>query len=143
MNSGLSFLVVDDFDDNRYLLVKTIKRRFPSATCIECRTSESALAAAAAQNPVTIIVHRTDDMSGPQLIRRLRAAGTKVPIVMVSGRSDCPEAIEAGATTFLNYDAWLRIGAIVEEILGPSFVKAFTATPFQPPSDFLGVRRPR
>jgi hypothetical protein len=36
---------------------------------------------------------------------------------MVSGRESCPGAIEAGATAFLNYDAWLRIGTVVEDTI--------------------------
>jgi CheY-like chemotaxis protein len=118
VNSGRKFLLVDDVDDNRYLLAKTLLRKFPDCTCIECRTAATALTAARTEGLTVIVVHRTDDLSGPELIRRLRAAGVEAPIVMVSGRPDCPEALVAGATTFLHYDAWLRIGVVVEEVLG-------------------------
>jgi CheY-like chemotaxis protein len=140
VSAPVKFLLVDDIDDNRYLLAKTLLRKFPSSTCIECRTSATALAAATGERPVAVVVHRADDLDGPQLIRRMRAMGVQVPIIMVSGREDCPEAVAAGATTFLNYDAWLRIGTVVEEILGPGFVKAFTASPFQAQQDFLRLR---
>jgi hypothetical protein len=51
------------------------------------------------------------------MIRMLRLVNPTVPIIMVSGRESCPGAIEAGATAFLNYDAWLRIGTVVEDTI--------------------------
>jgi hypothetical protein len=38
---------------------------------------------------------------------------------MVSGLDRTQTAIEAGATTFLSYDAWLRIGTVVAELVPP------------------------
>jgi hypothetical protein len=36
---------------------------------------------------------------------------------MVSGLDRTHTAIEAGANMFLNYDAWLRIGTVVSELI--------------------------
>ena len=47
----------------------------------------------------------------------LRLTNAVVPIVMVSGLDRTKSAIEAGATAFLSYDAWLRIGTVVSELL--------------------------
>ncbi len=133
------FVIVDDVDENRFLLAKTLLRKFPQSLIVECQTSDTALATVENDKPTVIIVHRATDLDGPALIRLLRRR-TDAPIVMVSGRESCPEAIEAGASAFLNYDAWLRIGAVVEEVLSPHYVKALTKTPFRPERDFLGLR---
>jgi CheY-like chemotaxis protein len=56
-------------------------------------------------------------MDGLTLIRLLRQANHNVPIVMVSGIDRTKSALEAGATTFLSYEAWLRIGTVVAELV--------------------------
>lgn len=138
---ALRILIVDDVDENRFLLSKTLLRKFPGSAITECEDSSTALAMAKADVPSVIITHRAHDLDGISLCRELRAANRNTPIIMVSGRESCPEAVEAGATAFLNYEAWLRIGTVVEEVLSPQFVKAFTASPFEPEGDFLGWRK--
>lgn len=140
MKSLPNFVIVDDVDENRYLLAKTLLRKFPQSVIVECQESASALAAVQRDNPTAIIVHRSYDCDGPSIIRILRKVKPDTPIIMVSGRESCPEAIEAGANAFLNYDAWLRIGTVVEEVLSPHYVKALTRTPFESGGDFLGFR---
>jgi DNA-binding NtrC family response regulator len=136
-----TFLLVDDVDDNRLLLSRTLLRKFGGARIVECIESEEAFAAVKARVPTAIIVHRTRDADAVQLVSELRKISAAVPIIVVSGREQCPEAITAGANAFLNYEAWLRIGTVVEEVLSPGYVKALTKSPFQPGSDFLGYRR--
>lgn len=140
MNGPLQFLIVDDVDENRFLIGKTLLRKFPGSLITECEDSAPALDAARLQAPALIIVHRTRDLDGVAVIRALRQISADVPIIMVSGRESCPEAIEAGANAFLNYDAWLRIATVAEEVMSPQFVKALTASPFRSSPDFLGFR---
>jgi len=111
------FLLVDDVAENRFLLAKTLLRKFPQALVQECQDSAPAIDAAKHESPDAIVVHRASDVDGLTLVALLRKVNAGVPIVMVSGRGSCPEAIDAGATVFLNYDAWLRIGTVVEEVL--------------------------
>jgi CheY-like chemotaxis protein len=134
------FLIVDDVDENRFLLAKTLLRKFPGSLITECDDSATALATVKAEVPTAIVAHRAHDVDGLTLVRELRAVAPHAPIIMVSGRESCPEAIEAGATAFLNYEAWLRIGTIIQEVLSPEYVKALTASPFEPRRDFLGWR---
>ena len=141
VNSPACFLIVDDVDDNRFLLAKALRRQFPEARISECVESGAALAAAARDQPVVIIVHRSFDLNGPETIRLLRRAVPETPIIMVSGREACPEGIAAGANAFLNYESWSRIGMVVTEVLSPQYVKALTKTPFQSQGDYLGYRR--
>jgi CheY-like chemotaxis protein len=112
-----TFLIVDDNADSRFLLVKTLLRKFPQAVLQETQDGESALALARSQPLDATVVHRAADVDGITLIRLLRQENPALPIVMVSGVDRSRPALEAGATTFLSYEAWLRIGTVVAEIL--------------------------
>jgi DNA-binding NtrC family response regulator len=111
------FLIVDDNADSRFLLVKTLLRKFPQAIIEETQHGDSALARAKSGDLDALVVHRAAEVDGLTLIKELRAVASDVPIVMVSGIDRTKEATEAGATTFLHYEAWLRIGTVVSEIL--------------------------
>lgn len=117
MPSPLKFLIVDDNPDSRFLLVKTLLRKFPQAILEETQDAESAVALVRSDRLSALVVHRAADVDGLTLVRMLRQANRTVPIVMVSGLDRARESIEAGADTFLNYDAWLRIGTVVAELL--------------------------
>lgn len=111
------FLVVDDVAENRHLLAKTLLRAFSCSLIQECEESLPALAVAKHDRLTAIVVHRAADMDGLELVALLRELNPTVPIVVVSGRDSCPGAIEAGATAVLKYDAWGRIGTLVEETI--------------------------
>ena len=112
---GPIFLVVDFQRESRFLLVKTLLRKFPRAVIRECEDAEQAVQMARTQDIACVITHRTFDTPGAELVRQLREADPKVPIVMVSGMDRQRAAMDAGATILLNYDEWLRIGTIVEQ----------------------------
>ncbi|HUR56081.1 MAG TPA: response regulator [Opitutaceae bacterium] len=111
------FLIVDDHGDSRFLLAKTLYRKFPRAVFHECPTSETAFEIAKSDDLSAVITHRTADMGGIRLVRELRRLNPTVPIVMVSSQDQKIVAIACGADRFLHYDEWLRIGTIVEEML--------------------------
>lgn len=111
------FLLVDDHADNRFLLAKTLIRKFPNALVQECQDSQPALVAARRASLTAAIVHRAADVDGLELLDLLRKARPTLPILFVSGADVRSKAFEVGATAFLNYDAWLRVGAIVDEML--------------------------
>src|SRR3954471_15377125 len=75
------FLVVDDNADSRFLLVKTLQRKFRDATIHECQESDQALEIAARERLTAIVAHRAADMDGISLIRTLRAANPNVIIL--------------------------------------------------------------
>jgi DNA-binding NtrC family response regulator len=108
------FLVVDFQRESRFLLVKTLLRKFPRAVIRECEDAEQAVQMARTQHIACIVTHRTFETPGADLVRKLRKVDPNVPIVMVSGMDRARAAMDAGATSFLNYDEWLRIGTIVE-----------------------------
>ena len=115
-----SFVVIDYHAESRYLLVKTLRRKFPQAVVHETEDAEKAIEIARAVNLAAIITHRTFEMAGAELVRRLRDADPKVPIIMVSGIDRSAAARAAGASAFLHYDEWLCIGSVVEAHLRAS-----------------------
>ena len=117
MPSPRKFLIVDDNADSRFLLVKTLLRKFPGAVLQETQDGDSALAHIRSDELDAIIVHRAAEIDGLTLIRLMREVNPTLPIVMVSGLDRTKSAIEAGANAFLSYDAWLRIGTVVSELL--------------------------
>ena len=96
------------------MLVKTLARKFPKAIIRECEDADQAIQMARTQDLACIVTHRTFETPGVELVRQLRTVDPHVPIVMVSGFDREKPALEAGATSFLNYDEWLRIGSVVE-----------------------------
>jgi hypothetical protein len=79
-----------------------------------------------------MIVHRAEEVDGLTLIRLLREVNATIPIVMVSGIDRAKEAAAAGATCFLSYEAWLRIGTVVAELLSGGAQPERAATPPSP-----------
>lgn len=120
MDLPKTFLVVDDNADSRFLLVKTLLRKFPTAIIRECQECVDAVKIAQFDTLAAIVAHRAADLDGISLIRELRAANPTVIILMVSGLDRTESAIRAGATCFLNYDEWLRVGSLVTDLLSRS-----------------------
>jgi DNA-binding response OmpR family regulator len=113
-------LVIDYHPESRHLLVRTLRRKYPQAKLLESDDAENALAIAASPDLSVIVTHRTFEVSGVELVRALRAVNATVPILMVSGMDRQTAALAAGANAFLHYDEWLRVGTVVEELLGRS-----------------------
>jgi CheY-like chemotaxis protein len=117
MHSSRKFLIVDDNADSRFLLVKTLLRKFPQAVLQETQDGDSAVAIVQSVDLDAVVVHRAAEIDGVGLVRLLRQVNSAIPIVMVSGIDRTRQSLEAGATCFLSYDAWLRIGSVVAELL--------------------------
>jgi CheY-like chemotaxis protein len=112
----ISFLIVDDNSDGRFLLEKTLLRCFPRAGVQCCIDIDAAVAFVKKLHPAVIVVHRAGGLDGLETIRRIRDVSI-APIVYVSGYDRTEEAKKAGANCYLNYDAWLRIGTVVADLL--------------------------
>lgn len=128
MSSPVRFLVVDDNADSRFLLVKTLMRKFPNALLQECQSGEAAVATAASEKLAAVIAHRGFEEDGVTLVRRLREANAEVPLVMVSGIDRTAAALAAGADAFLHYDEWLRIGTVVADTIAKKTNSASSAS---------------
>src|SRR5436190_905191 len=113
----LRFLVIDDNPDGRFLVSKTLLRKFPHAVVTECQTAEAAFRVLVAE-PVSLIAsHRTFEYDAVTLVRELRARNPTVPILMLSGIDRRELAAAAGANAFLTYDEWLMVGNHVASLL--------------------------
>jgi CheY-like chemotaxis protein len=114
------FLLVDDNPDGRFLLAKTLLRKYPNALLHECQDIEAAVDAVRTLLPHShnsyVIAHRASNGDGRTLISALRREHPSIPIIWISGQDRTEELALAGATRFLHYDAWLMIGSTVEEI---------------------------
>src|SRR4051812_973498 len=117
MFSPRKVLVIDDNPESRFLLTKTLIRKFPQVILLECADAHSATRTVATEKLDVVILHRTADVLGVDLIQMLREASPTVPIIMVSGIDRSVEAMAAGANFFPSYDEWLRIGPVVAELL--------------------------
>ncbi len=111
------FLVIDGNSDSRFLLVKTLLRKFPSAIVEECHDADRAVQLAGRRSHDAIVTHRTVDLSGLELLASLRHASPTVPIVMVSSIDRRDAALAGGANDFLLYDEWLRVGTVVASLM--------------------------
>ncbi len=132
-------IVIDDNPDSRFLLTRTLIRKFPLVLIVECASAVTAVSLAQQEPIDAIVLHRSSEMPGVELVRELRAVNSRVPIIMVSGIDRAIESREAGADCFLNYDEWLRVGTVVADMLmrGPHEPRVGESTdPWAP-----GVRR--
>lgn len=126
---GLHFLIIDDNADGRFLIAKTLLRKFPNSVIVESQTAESAFRALEMQRPSLIVSHRTFEFDGIGLIHELRSRAPGVPIIMASGIDRRDAALAAGADAFLTYDEWLMVGNRVAQLLTEKAARKSRAAP--------------
>ena len=119
-----TFLIVEHNPDGLELISWTLARKFPDAAIEHVVETSEALVHLRHQSIDAVIVHRPVGMDGLEAIRSIRDAHSSVPIIMVSSVDYSHEAVEAGATSFLHYDAWLRLGGVVEDVLKDAGTRA-------------------
>lgn len=113
----MKFIIVDDNPDNRFLVAKTLLRKFPDAAVVECQTLETAKTLLRTVNANLVVAHRTPEMGDCELIRELRTVNSAVPIIAISSIDRTSEVLAAGATRFHFTDEWLLIGNAALELL--------------------------
>jgi two-component system chemotaxis response regulator CheY len=115
----LHILVTDDDLDKRLLLGMTIIRAFPTASVFECQSGTEALDYFL-KNRVDVIVtnHNMPGVSGIELIHKVRAKGSTIPIIMVTSHEGlAAEAQNAGADLVLDTKKMMGIGMKIREFL--------------------------
>jgi DNA-binding NtrC family response regulator len=110
-------LVIDFNTDSASLLVRSLVRKFPAAMVRLCGDLGTTTEAIGAERFDAIVLHRTEEVTGIELIRAIRALDANVPIVAVSGIDRTAAAMAAGANAFMLYDQWLNIGSVVRELI--------------------------
>jgi DNA-binding NarL/FixJ family response regulator len=122
MASLRRFLIISDNSNDRFHLSATLLRHYPEAVVQECMDLNTAiellLRLAAHQHDTIVIAHRTPQIEGRDLVAALRAAHPSVPIVWAGAPEESVMAEAAGATRFLDRNAWLLIGKVVEDLVG-------------------------
>jgi two-component system KDP operon response regulator KdpE len=103
MSDGVPILIVDDEPPIRRLLRTSLAAQ--GFHVIEAETGEGALTAAAVEKPdIMLLDLGLPDMDGGEVIRRLRASGSKLPVIVVSSRGDergKVEALDLGADDYV------------------------------------------
>ncbi len=97
----LTFLVVDDDEDSRYLAGRALMNQFATCRVIACSSAKKARSCLTRVSVDAILTdHKLGEESGIEFIRGLRQQGVTCPVVMVTASAD-PEveraAYEAGA----------------------------------------------
>lgn len=116
MSTPRKILVVGDDDHTRFLIAKTLLRRFPQVVLLECIKGSSAVTTATFEPLDLVVVHRADDMSGLDIVRALRRVLPGLPLVLI-GAEDRMDALAAGATRCLSKEDWMQAGSIASEII--------------------------
>jgi DNA-binding NtrC family response regulator len=112
-----SILVIDHNSDCGVLLVRTLMRKFPATVIQICGDAITAVKAIESSRHDAIVLHRTEELSCVELLHVFRKLDPVVPIIAVSGVDRTAETMAAGATAFLSYEEWLRVGMFLQEIL--------------------------
>lgn len=102
MNAPVTFLILDDDANNRFLAGHALQREFPGCNLVESHSVDSALQVAKTQRFDGIVTdHHLGDGTGAEFVQQLRASGITCPVVMVTASSDpavINRALTAGAT---------------------------------------------
>jgi DNA-binding response OmpR family regulator len=119
MSRELSFLIVDDDAEKRFLIVYHLRREFEGVQLIECDSGAAAIAHLEKQ-PVHALVtdNSMSPVNGLELIMWLRERDLKMPVVMVTGNPEIERvAIKAGASVVVSSQRFREVGAILKQLL--------------------------
>jgi response regulator RpfG family c-di-GMP phosphodiesterase len=115
--AAVKFLIIDDNPDNRFLLTKTLLRKYPAAALVECQSIGTAVRVLKNETIDLIVAHRATEVGGAELVREVRRVNTTTPIIAVSGVNRCRETLAAGANRFQLLDEWLMVGHVAAQLL--------------------------
>ncbi len=115
------FLLIDDNRDGRSVIARAMQRKYPDAP-LRAFASFPAAAGALAEVPADphnwiVVIGRTPASGTVELAGTVRAAHARVPLIALGRKEDARAALAAGATHFLEYEAWLLLGVMVERVM--------------------------
>jgi CheY-like chemotaxis protein len=89
VKTDLTFLVLDDDDDSRFLTQHALKRGFPGCQIVESLSPDDTLRRIHAVKPDGILTdHHLGTHDGAAFMHQLRDAGVGCPVVMLTSSSD-------------------------------------------------------
>ncbi len=115
MTQPCYILLVDDDADGLFLIGRILGQAFPASEIVLARDGAEALAGLS-RLPIDAIVtdNCMSEMSGLQMTREIRATGSRIPIVMVTGSDELEaEAAQSGVTLFHRHSEWRSIADAV------------------------------
>ena len=114
------FVIAEDDDDLRYIIVHILGQSFPFARISAFANGKEALDDFDAHGACLVISnHNMPIMDGPTFVRHLRRRTETLPILMVSGSPEAyGEGLDAGISFFLDKDELTaRLTASVNNLL--------------------------
>lgn len=105
-----SILLVDDDSDDAFLLKRDLVRAFPRAEIHDASFARVLLGIAEAAPDLLVSAYRHQGVADLSYISRIREAGSRLPIVIISGMARYrDQVLEAGADLFLAHEEVNRI----------------------------------
>ena len=121
-DSPLCLIAVNDDQDGLFLLELELKRALPGARILSAQSGSQALELWKVEElkvDAFITDHRMPDMTGLDLVRKIRARDQAVPIVMVTLSPEArEEALRAGVTLFTSDNRLSGAVAQLKQLLG-------------------------
>jgi two-component system chemotaxis response regulator CheY len=115
-----TILIVDDLSMMRTIIKNLLSQLNVSCECLEAEDGLEALRYLAHQRiDLVLLDWKMPNLSGLELLKKVRALKLKVPIIMVTGESDAAsvkEAMEAGITGYI-------VKPVIKDILKEKLVK--------------------
>ena len=102
--AALSFLVAEDDDELRFVIVYLLQEAFPQAAVAAYPNGRDALRDFDARGATLVVSnHSMPVMNGPTFVHQLRRRSSSLPILMVSGSPEArQEGRAAGISCFLD-----------------------------------------
>jgi CheY-like chemotaxis protein len=113
----MTILLVDDSDTSRAWMRSTLRS---SAAIIEADGVHEAIKAFSPAVSLVVTDYEMPGLLGTELARRIRAAGSKVPIIMVSSHMVEREALKAGCNAFVVKGDAIELRKVAKRLLGGS-----------------------
>lgn len=112
-------LLVNDDPDVLFLWRNLLTHALPACRLRDATDAATALRLAEDPAVVAIVTDmKMQPVDGVAMVRALRAKGSRLPIVMVSGMDNRrAEALNAGVSEFLTADQWVEIAGKVSELV--------------------------
>lgn len=122
MPSSLTFLLVDDDLEKRFLIAHHLSREFAGVTVIECNSGADAIAHLEEHTVHAVVTDNSmTPINGLELIAWVRKRDALLPVVMVTGNPEIePVALNAGASVVLDSWKFQELGRMLKELLPPS-----------------------
>lgn len=114
------FLLIDDNRDGRSVISRAVQRKYGEALRHDFPLLQLAAGTLRSlgdvPHPWIAVVGRTPEHDTPGLVAAVRAIQPRIPVIALGRNEEAHASLAAGADQFLDYEAWLLLGVMVERI---------------------------